>query len=597
MPSDNSPAGKAIFWRLLPYLRPHIKTIAFGLFLLLLSIPATNFHPIAWKYIVDEVIGKRRVELLLPWIGAMFAVQALGSVLSALRSNLLEKVGQRLVYDLRRDVYARLQAQSLAYHHENRVGDLVSRAMGDIDQLQEVAVQGVDAVVANTLSFLYVAGVLLLLNLRLGIATLLPIVAVFFLTRYFNLKARTIYRAARDRLGDVSARLQENLNGLPLIKAFAREDYESGRFRAAADGLLKQQFRATNVRTLFFPAVGFVGFFSNILSIGYGAWLVLQGQFTVGGLVAYRGYWWPLFAPINQLATINEMLQRANAAGGRVFEILDAPLDIADAPDAVPLPAAAGRVAFEHVSFAYSDDKPVLREVFFTVTPGEMVALVGPSGAGKTTILSLVLRFYDATCGAVRIDGHDVRSVTQASLRARMAYVPQEPFLFSGTIGENIRYGKPEATPAEVEQAARMANAHDFIAALPKGYETEIGERGVRLSGGQRQRIAIARAFLADPVVLLLDEPTSAVEPESEQIVQQSLSQLMRGRTTFVTSHRLSLVRDADVILVFEEGRLVERGTHADLLAHRGLYAAMYEMQMGEVAIPASFEAEAVAAG
>jgi len=304
-----------------------------------------------------------------------------------------------------------------------------------------------------------------------------------------------------------------------------------------------------------------------------------------------------LFAPINQLATINEMLQRANAAGGRVFEILDAPLDIADAPDAVPLPAAAGRVAFEHVSFAYSDDKPVLREVFFTVTPGEMVALVGPSGAGKTTILSLVLRFYDATRGVIRIDGHDVRSVTQASLRARMAYVPQEPFLFSGTIGENIRYGKPDATPAEVEQAARMANAHDFIAALPKGYETEIGERGVRLSGGQRQRIAIARAFLADPVILLLDEPTSAVEPESEQIVQQSLSQLMRGRTTFVTSHRLSLVRDADVILVFEEGRLVERGTHADLLAHRGLYAAMYEMQMGEVAIPASFEAEAVAAG
>jgi ABC-type multidrug transport system fused ATPase/permease subunit len=282
------------------------------------------------------------------------------------------------------------------------------------------------------------------------------------------------------------------------------------------------------------------------------------------------------------LATINEMLQRANAAGARVFEVLDAPLSVADAPDAVALPTAGGRVAFEHVSFDYGDEKPILREVSFTVTPGEMVALVGPSGAGKTTILSLVLRFYDATRGAVRIDGRDVRTVTQASLRSHMAYVPQEPFLFNGTIRENIRYGKPDATPAEVEQAARMANAHDFIAALTDGYATEIGERGVKLSGGQRQRIAIARAFLADPVILLLDEPTSAVEPESEQIVQQSLSQLMRGRTTFVTSHRLSLVRDANIILVFEEGRLIERGSHADLLAQRGLYAVMYEMQMGE---------------
>jgi ABC-type multidrug transport system fused ATPase/permease subunit len=291
------------------------------------------------------------------------------------------------------------------------------------------------------------------------------------------------------------------------------------------------------------------------------------------------------------------MLQRANAAGARVFEILDAPLSVSDAPDALPLSTAEGRVTFEHVSFAYGEDKPILREVSFTATPGEMVALVGPSGAGKTTILSLVLRFYDATHGAVRIDGHDARALTQTSLRRHMAYVPQEPFLFNGTVGENIRYGKPEATPVEVEQAARMANAHDFIAALPGGYETEIGERGVKLSGGQRQRIAIARAFLADPVILLLDEPTSAVEPESEQIVQQSLSQLMRGRTTFVTSHRLSLVRDADVILVFEEGRLVERGSHAELLAGRGLYAAMYEMQMGEAAVLSALDAGGVAAG
>lgn len=580
---------RGVFWRLLPYLKPHSKTIVLGLVLLLVSIPANNFHPIAWKAVVDDVIGKHNLSLLLPWILAMFVAQGVGSVLGTLRANLLEKVGQRMVFDLRNQVYTRLQSQSLAYHHNNRVGDLVSRTMGDIDQLQEVAVQGVDSVAANLLSFLFVAGVLISMNWKLGILTLVPIFLVFLLTRYFNAKVKTIYRETRDRLGDVSARLQENLNGLPLIKAFARESYEAGRFRQAAETHRDAVFHAINARTLFFPAVGFVGFFSNIISVGYGAWLVFQGQFTVGGLVAYRGYWWPLFAPINQLATINEMLQRAQAAGSRVFEILDAPLSVADAPDAKPFILKQGQVTFANVSFSYHPEderKTVLRGVSFQVEPGSMVALVGPSGAGKTTILNLVLRFYDTTAGQVLIDGQDVKSVTQTSLRSRMAYVPQEPFLFSGTVGDNIRYGKPEATEAEVEQAARMANAHDFISALPKGYATEIGERGVKLSGGQRQRIAIARAFLADPVILLLDEPTSAVEPESEQIVQQSLSSLMRGRTTFVTSHRLSLVRDADIILVFDQGQLVEQGNHPTLLAQRGLYAEMYEMQMGESPLP-----------
>lgn len=571
-----------MYRRLLPYLKPHRRAIILGLLLLLVSIPAGNFHPIAWKLIVDDVIGKRRLEMLLPLVGLMFGVQALGSILGAVRSNLLEKIGQRMVYDLRNETYAKLQRQSLSYHHENRVGDLVSRAMGDIDQLQEVAVQGVDSVIANALSFLYVAVVLLWLNWKLGLATLLPIFLVFVLTRYFNARVKTIYRESRDRLGDVSARLQENLNGLPLIKAFAREDYEGGRFQKATDAHRAMQFHAINARTLFFPAVGFVGFFSNILSVGYGAWLVVHGQFTVGGLVAYRGYWWPLFAPINQLAAINEMLQRAQAAGTRVFEVLDAPEMIQDAPDAPALTLTEGRVAFDRVCFGYGDNKTVLDDVSFAVEPGKMVALVGPSGAGKTTVLNLLLRFYDPTFGAIRIDGQDIRVVTQASLRARMAYVPQEPFLFNGTIGDNVRYGRPQATPEEVEQAAGMANAHDFIRDLPSGYETEIGERGVKLSGGQRQRIAIARAFLADPAILILDEPTSAVEPESEWIVQQSLSRLMRGRTTFVTSHRLSLVRDADVILVFDEGRLVERGAHAELLTYRGLYAAMHDLQMGE---------------
>lgn len=586
-PSQNS-SGASVYRRLWPFLSPHSPTLFAGVCLLLLSVPANHFHPIAWKFIVDDVVGKRKVEWLLPAVGAMFAVQALGSALGALRSNLLEKVGQRLVTDLRNAVYEKLQRQSLAWHQEHRAGDLVSRAMGDIDQLQDVAVQGVDSVVANALSFLYVAGVLIALSPRLGAATLVPIVFVFLLTKHFNGKVKPIYRAARERLGDVAARLTENLTGLALIKAFARESDEMSRFRAATDAHRAMQFRAIDARNLFFPAVGFVGFFSNLLSIGYGAWLVLQGQFTVGGLVAYRGYWWPLFAPINQLAQISEMLQRAQAAGTRVFEILDAPESVIDAPGATTLTWKSGQVEFDQVQFAYRPEKTVLAGVSFTVAPGQRIALVGPSGAGKTTILSLILRFWDPTAGTIRIDGTDIAAVTQQSLRSRLAYVPQEPFLFNGTIADNLRYGRPDASEDAVRIAAQQANAHGFIEALPNGYETEIGERGVKLSGGQRQRIAIARAFLADPLVLILDEPTSAVEPESELVVQQSLAQLMRGRTTFVTSHRLSIVRDADRILVFDNGGIAEAGTHAELMAADGVYAGMVRLQTGTDSQPES---------
>jgi len=587
----------SVFRRLLPYLRPHWRVIAVGLACLLVAIPASAFHPLVWAFMVDEVIEHRRVEWLLPAMGVMFAVQILATALEALRSNLLEKVGQRVVFDLRNEVYEKLQRQSLSYLHDNRVGELVSRTMGDIDVLQEVAVQGTDSVIANFLSFAYVAGILLYLNWKLGIVTLLPIVLVFLLTRFFNARVKRLYREARDRLGAVNARLQENLTGMVIIKAFAKERDESRRFRQVTEEYLRANFRVVNARNLFFPGVRLVGFVSNVLSIGYGAWLVLQGQFTVGGLVAYRGYWWPLFSPINTLATVNEMLQRAQAAGSRVFELLDGEEAIRDAPDAKPLRLTAGRVEFRNVTFSYlqagvqvsrcsgvqedGKSKIVLEDVSFVAAPGEMVALVGPSGAGKTTVLNLIPRFYDVLEGQILVDGQDIKQVTQHSLRRHLAMVLQETFLFNGTILDNLRYGNPDATLEEIEEAVRAANAADFIAELPHGYETEIGERGVKLSGGQRQRLSIARAFLANPEILILDEPTSSVEPESESIITQALERLMRGRTTFVTSHRFSLVRGADRILVFDQGRLVEQGTHETLLAENGLYAAMYRQQMG----------------
>ncbi len=577
-----SPTRVHVFRRLAPYLLPYWKRITCGTILLLISTPLGAFHPLVWMYIINEVIGKHRINMLLPALSLMFFIQGIGSAIESVQNVILEGVGQRFVFDIRCAVYSKLQRQSLQFLTERRTGDLISRTMGDVDVLQDVAFQSVSSIIGNTFSFLVVAGILIRLNWKLGLLTLAPIAVVFFLTRFFNAKVRPIYRESRDRLGALNARLQENLNGLTLIKSFAREDYELRRFQGTANSYMETNFKAILARNTFFPLVRFVGFFSNILSIGYGAFLTLHGQFTIGGIAAYRGYWWQLFAPINQLATINELLQRAQAAGSRVFELMDAEETIKDSPDALELKVlpGGGRVEFESVAFRYGE-KPVLQRVDFVAEPGEMVALVGPSGAGKTTVLNLIPRFWDVTAGTISIDGTDIRKVTQQSLRSHMAIVLQETFLFDGSVIDNIRYGRPEATMEEIEAAARASNAHDFICELPEGYRTEIGEKGVKLSGGQRQRLSIARAFLTDPQILILDEPTSSVEPESEAIITQALERLMQGRTTFVTSHRFSLVRRADKILVFEDGCVVESGNHNALMQQEGLYAAMVTMQMG----------------
>ncbi|HEU4754294.1 MAG TPA: ABC transporter ATP-binding protein [Armatimonadota bacterium] len=573
-----------VYLRILRYLRPYRWRVALGLACLLVATPLSLVHPWIWKYIVDEVVTKRQIHLLAPALAVMVAAHLSGSVLNALRGNILEKVGQCFVRDLRNEVYRKLQGQSLQYLHEHRSGDLVSRAMGDIDVLQEVAVNGTESILSNIYSFVIVAGSLVVLSPVLGSITIAPILVVAILARSFNVRVKQLYRAGRDRLGDVSARLQENLMGAMVVKAFAKEAFEARRFRETTEEYRKVQFRAVNARSIFLPMTQFVGFISNVLAVGVGAWLILQGRFTIGGLVAYRGYWWQLYSPVSSLAQINDLIQRGAAAGARVFELLDEGVTVRDAPDARELREVRGRVTFEEVCFGYRE-RPVLRGINLDVRPGEVIAMVGSSGAGKSTLLSLIPRFWDPQSGRVLVDGQDVRTVTQASLRSHMAMVLQETFLFSGTVLDNVRYARPEATLEEARRAAEAANALEFIEAeLPNGWETQIGERGVKLSGGQRQRISIARAFLADPEILILDEATSAVEPESEWIIQQALERLMSGRTTFIISHRLSIVRGADRIVALDEGRIVEEGTHEQLLARGGLYADMYRMQMGHLA-------------
>ncbi|MCS6950606.1 MAG: ABC transporter ATP-binding protein [Armatimonadota bacterium] len=569
-----------MFWRLLGLMRPYTVPIVLGFLCLMLATPAQMFPPLVWKYVVDEVIVNRKVGHLLPAMLVMLAVHLVGMGLSAARTYLLGVAGQRFVADLRNRLHEKLMRQSVRYHHDRKTGDQMSRVMGDVDTLQEVVINGVDNIIGNALSLVWVAGIIVWLNWKVGTLTLLPLVVVAVMVWFFNLRVKGLYRAIRDRLGDLSAKLQENLLGVLVVKAFAREAYEQERFQQVNAEYTAISLKGVKVRSVYFPGVMTVGFLSNIAMIGVGAYFVLRGEFTIGGLVAYRGYWWQLFAPVFSLAQVNEMIQRAIAAASRVFEVLDAPEEVTDAPDAIVVDTVRGHIRFDRVSFAYTPERPILQDVSFEVLPGQRIGIVGPSGTGKTTILNLMLRLYDPQEGVILLDGHDLRRLQQQSFRRHIALVTQEPFLFNDTVRQNILFGRLDATDEEIETAARLANAHDFITDLPNGYDTLVGERGVKLSGGQKQRLCIARAFLANPRVLLLDEATASVEPESEALIQAALERLMQGRTTVIVTHRLSLVRDCDRILVIDEGRVIEAGRHEELIGLDGWYARMYRLQM-----------------
>ena len=573
------------FFRILSLLRPYTASLVLGSMCLLGSVALELAPPLVWKVVVDDVIIKRRLQELWPTLVALTLIQGGSALLSAFRSRLLESVGQRFVYDLRNTLYAKLSQQSLAYFNEARTGDLMSRASSDVDAVQEVVIRGTDSILANFLRLVGVSIIFCSLNLKLGLATLLPIVLVGVFLKLFNRRVKGVYKAARAQLGLVNARLQDNLSGIRVIKAFAREDAEQAAFERINHGYLSDNIEAVKLRASFFSFVRWIASFGNTVTIGYGAWLILQGQFTIGGLIAYRGYGRYFFGPIDDLTQINDTIQRAVAAGDRLFQVLDAPVTVTDRPDAPALPPVRGEITFDSVSFRYrpedTERPPVLDELSLTIRPGQTAALVGSSGAGKSTIFALVSRFWDPTEGRVLIDGHDISHVTQDSLRRQIAAVQQETFLFGLSVRDNIRYGRPEASDEDVEAAARSANAHEFIADLPQGYDTLVGERGVKLSGGQRQRLSVARAFLADPRILLLDEATSAVEPESERIIQDAIEHLMRGRTTIIAAHRLSTVRHADVIFVLDHGHLAEAGTHEELLRQSGRYASLVRQQQG----------------
>ncbi len=590
--------------RLLGLLHPYRGRIILALLFLVLSTPGELFPAVVWGFVTDKVALQSKTPFFLPFVVPMmslgghitgrfpllissvvwlFLVYLAAETLGTLDTWILSRVAQEFILGFRNQVYRKLQGQSLAYLQSQRTGDLMSRAMGDVDELKNFIINGIDVIVGEGLLWIVTVITVFYVDWRVSSFSLAPLIGVYFLLRYFNKQVRPIYSAARDRLGDVSNRLQENLSGVVVIKIFNREKQEAKRFEDTNKAYYDQEIRGINARNLFFPFSRVVGFFSNIFMIGVGGYYMIYGSFSPGKLVMFRAYWYRLFGPISTLARVNDMVQRAVAAARRVFAVLDAPEELPDTADAIDVPVASGAMELRNVTFAYGENPPVLHEVNIRIEPGKTVALCGPSGSGKSTILNLLLRFYDPVSGTVTLDGRDIRAIHRDSLRSHFALVQQESFLFNDSILDNIRYGHAEATMEQVIAAAKAANAHGFISKMPNGYETKVGERGVRLSGGQKQRISIARAFLANPTVLLLDEPTSSVEPDSEAAIIAALDRLMTGRTTILTSHRPSLINQADVVYVIQDGRVTATGNPTDLKQTGGWFSRFMRSAEGTI--------------
>ena len=576
----------SVLRRLYGLLNPYRRTVGAGLLLLLGSVAAELYPPLVWIRVVDHGIPNRDWTFIGWQLVLLVAVFGVQQALSAWRGLLLERAGQAFTRDLRLTLYRKLQGQSAAYFEGQRTGDLIARVTGDVDALQDVLVRGTDAVLANALRLIGVIGIFIALQPLLGVLTTLPMIAVALMLRRYARTVRPAYRAARARLGDLSALITDRLSGIRVVQGFAREDAEAERIRALGNELYAEGVKAVTIRNRAFPRARFVGNLGNVIMLGGGAWLIMAGQFTLGGLLAYRGYGRYFYGPIDDLVNIGDLLQRAEASGRRVFEVLDAPVPVQDRPGAQPLPQPVrGDLRFENVTFGYDPARPILRDVTLHIPAGQRVALLGESGAGKSTLLALVTRTFDPQHGRVTLDGHDLRDLTLRSLRENAAVMAQDTFLFHDTVLNNVRYARPDATDAEVDAALRAAHAHTFVHALPDGLQTVVGERGVRLSGGQRQRLSIARTLLARPSLLLLDEPTSAVDAESETQVVAALDELTRGRTALIVTHRPSLARTADRVIVLAGGRIVEDG-HPDTLRRRGGAYATLERQMGGELMP-----------
>ncbi|MFQ6132465.1 MAG: ABC transporter ATP-binding protein [Armatimonadota bacterium] len=583
-----------LFWRFLKFFKPYRWRVAQGLGLVFLAQGLALVSPRLFGWFIDSLkvfadLGPRErslgqedaLRVLLIVCACIAALRAGNMIVSYTRDLTLTLIAQRLLFDLRQRLFRHLQSLSLRFYETQHTGRIMSRVLYDVDVVQSILGGSLLNVVVSTVTLVAVLGIVMATNWRLGVVALvvMPLYAVNFMV--FRKRLRAASADAQERYSDIYGTLSERISGVKIVKSFVRERSESRRFVSE----VREQF-ALNVRTRRISILMDIGSQlitgSATLAILYfgGREVIIHGRMSPGELVAFNMYMGMVYRPITTLVKSSGIVQRVLNAIERIFETLDMAPEVREKKDALVLPDdIEGRVEFRKVDFSYEPGQPVLQDINFTAEPGKMIALVGPSGGGKSTLVNLIPRFYDPDDGAILVDGYDLRDVKLSSLRKHIGMVLQETFLFSGTIRANIRYGKTDATDAEIVAAAQAANAHDFIMEFPEGYETEIGERGVRLSGGQRQRIAIARAILRNPKLLILDEATSSLDSEAEALIQEALDKLMQDRTTFVIAHRLSTVMNADEILVIDEGRIVERGTHLELAEAGGVYQRLCRVQ------------------
>ncbi len=565
--------------RLLAFLRPFGAQMTAALLLMLLSSLLSLAAPFLIKTAIDVNIaqgdraGLTRTALL---IAATFG----GAYLtSAGQRWLLSWTGLRVLTNLRRALFGHLQALPLAYHDTHIVGVTISRVMNDVDVINDLLSQGLVTLLGDSALLVGIVVIMVSLSPRLALLAFSVLPLMLLATLLFTRRAQVAFRQTRSGIAAVVGDLAENLSGMRVIQAFAQENATQEQFDRVNRLNRDAYIAAMSLSFVFLPSVEFLGMLATCVVLFFGGALVIGGSLTLGIVVAFLAYVTRFFEPIQELSQLYTTIQAAMAGGERVLEILDTAPQVTDRPDAVEMPAISGRIELDHVHFGYRDDVEVLHDVSLRIEPGQTVALVGPTGAGKSSIANLVARFYDVTAGAVRIDGIDVREVAQRSLRRQMGLVPQDPFLFPGTLAQNIAFGRPDTPLASIQAAAQLARMHDFIMSLPAGYQTEVSEGSANLSLGQRQLICIARAALADPRILILDEATASVDTVTEALIQEAIERLLQGRTALVIAHRLSTIQHADLICVLQDGRIIQEGTHAALLAQEGLYRELYTKQ------------------
>ena len=585
--------------RIIDLVRPHWKALTIALVAVVGETLTDILEPWPIKIVVDNILQSKKLPSVLGGIvtglfgsnaGAVlyFAVAAValiaivGAVSSYVEKYLTTSVSQWVGHDLRRTLYHHIQRLSLAEHDRSRTGDLITRVTSDIGAVQDFINSALLGMLVNAMTLVGMIGVMLYLNWRFTLIALSIVPVLFLVVYYYTRRIKSASRAVRTQEGKLLSVVEEVLTSIRTVKAFAREDYEEQRFETESLANVEAGLQARSIKAKLSPVVEVLVAIGTCLVLWYGARLAMAGQISAGVLIVFLLYLGKMYKPMRDLSKMTDTVSKAMVGYERIQEVLDIKSDVRDLRGARPAPRFKGRIEFKDVSFNYGTDKRVLEDLSFTIEAGQVAAIVGPSGTGKSTLVSLIPRFYDPASGSVAIDGTDIRQYRLKSLRDQISFVLQDTLLFRATIWENIAYGKPNASPAEIRRAADLANAREFIEEMPDGYDTMVGERGVTLSGGQRQRIAVARAIIRDTPILILDEPTAGLDAASEQAVIGALDTLMKGRTSVVIAHHLGTIRHADVIFVISDSALVERGTHEELLAHNGVYAELHRLQAPE---------------